>query len=157
MSLSVRQLHRTDNRIMTVDRKLTFFSVRHEIHRLFRLYSLVNQDMLATEYACFFRVIRHATAALKCISWLIFMKYSAIIYQFHNSDIRCQLFYRNHIPIRPQSMTYVTGRIATCFEITHFRAQTNLCLWLCAYVLNFVKYTNTKGINEHHIQICSLN
>ena len=30
---------------MTVDRKLTFFTVRHEIYRLFRLYSLVNQDM----------------------------------------------------------------------------------------------------------------
>ena len=36
---------RTDTRRMTVDRKLTFSIVRHEIHRLFRLYSLVNQDM----------------------------------------------------------------------------------------------------------------
>ena len=40
--------HRIDNR-MTVDRKLTFFTVRHEIHRLFRLYSLVNQYNMRTE------------------------------------------------------------------------------------------------------------
>ena len=34
---------RTDNRKMTVNR--TFFTVRHEIHRLLLLHSLVNQDM----------------------------------------------------------------------------------------------------------------
>ena len=48
---------RTDTRRINVDRKLTFFTVRHEIHRLVRLYSLVNQDMshapLAIEYVYF--------------------------------------------------------------------------------------------------------
>ena len=38
-------LSRTDNQRMTVDRKFTFFTVRHEIHSLFRLHSLVNQYM----------------------------------------------------------------------------------------------------------------
>ena len=38
-------ISRTDNRRMNVDRKLTFFTVCHEIHRLFQLCSLVNQDV----------------------------------------------------------------------------------------------------------------
>ena len=29
--------------------------------------------------------------------------------------------YLNRIPIRAYSMAYLTGRIATCIEITHFR------------------------------------
>ena len=93
----------TDTRRMTVDRKLTFFTVRHEIHRLFgyihwstNMYELSHAP-LATEYVCFFRVIRHEDAALTYISRLIVMK---LLCQFHNSDIRCQLFYLNHIPIR---------------------------------------------------------
>ena len=43
ISDTVAAVARTENRRMTVDRKLTFFTVRHEIRRLFRLYSLVNQ------------------------------------------------------------------------------------------------------------------
>ena len=57
---------------MTVVRKLTFFTVRHEIHRLFRQYINWSAEIcelshapLATEYACFFRVLRPEDVALK--------------------------------------------------------------------------------------------
>ena len=73
-----RAYARTDNRRMTVDRKLTFFTVHHEIHRLFPLYSLVNQDMRTEWCIAASLVVRHEDAALKCISWLIVMKCSAI-------------------------------------------------------------------------------
>ena len=59
---------------MTVVRKLTFFTVRHDIHMLFRLYSLVNQKIMRTE-SC---TTGYSPQAWRCISWLIVMKCSAI-------------------------------------------------------------------------------
>ena len=77
----------------------------------------------ATEHVCFIRVVRHEDATLKCIPWLIVMKCSAIeFYQFHNSDIRCQLFYLNYIPITAYSMTYLT---------TDRNMHRNYMFWCC--------------------------
>ena len=68
---------------MTVDRKFTSFTVRHEIHRLFRLYLQVNQYLRtesctaghrvciviystqATEYVLLFTVLRHEDEEMK--------------------------------------------------------------------------------------------
>ena len=81
---------RTDSRTMSIDRILTFFTVRHEIHRLFRLYihwstkiCELSHVPLATEYVCFFGVIRHEDVALKCISWLL---------NCHECNIHCQFY-----------------------------------------------------------------
>ena len=80
---------------------------------------------LATEYVCFFRVLRHDDAALKCISWRIVMKFSAMPI----SQLRYPWpVYLNHIPIRAYIITYLTGRIVTCLEITLLQRKSQFAI-----------------------------
>ena len=51
------------------------------------------------------------------------LSWDVVLYQIHNSDIRCPLIYLNHIPIRAYIMTYVTGRIVTL----HFFSEESIC------------------------------
>ena len=80
---------------------------------------------LATEYACFLRVIRHEDAALKCIAWLIVMKYSTMT-NFKTPITVASYSTWNHIHIRADSMTYLTGRIVTCIEKYTFSCQKQI-------------------------------
>ena len=78
---------------------------------------------LATEYVCFSSPRRGAENAYHGkLSW------NLVLCQFHNSDIRCQLIYLSHIVhIRVYSMTYLTGWIVICIEITLFQQKKSIC------------------------------
>ena len=59
----------------------------------------------------------------KCIPWLIVISCSTINSTNFTTPISVANFYLNRIPIRTYSMTYLTGRIVTCIEITVFQRK----------------------------------
>ena len=116
---------------MTVVRKLTCFTVSHEIHRLFRLYSLVNQDMRTESCTAGHRVL-----------YVLVITRPRGDYEKYNLEcaLACECYSNNFVNAQFQLMSYMYHIHKELWLFVGPAKRTQMCVETTAIIPNICTF-----------------